>query len=60
MNYFRSCAKGSRCYEQFKDVDAMNNSMSRDQGSRCYEQLKVVDDMNRPPDAMNRSRPWKI
>ena len=60
MNDSGSCVKGSRCYEQFRDVDDMNKSVLWAQGSRFYEQLKVVDDMNnsdshklRPLDAMN-------
>ena len=52
-------AKASRCYEQLRVVDDMNDFRSWDEGSRCYKQLKVVDDMNeleslelRPLDAM--------
>ena len=28
MNDFKSCAKSSRCYEQLKSVDDMNDSRS--------------------------------
>ena len=60
INASRSWVKGSRFYEQVRDMDDMNDSMWWAQGSRCYEKLKVVDDMNnldshklRPLDAMN-------
>ena len=46
MNDSGSQVKGSKCYEQFKDLDDMNDSMWWGQGSRCYEQFRVVDDMN--------------
>ena len=39
--------QGSRCYEQLKAMDDMNNSGSWAQGSRCYEQLRVIDDMKK-------------
>ena len=38
-------AKASRCYEQLRVVDDMNDFRSWDEGSRCYEQLKVLVDM---------------
>ena len=60
MNDSGSWVKGSKCYEQFRDVDDMNKFVWWAQGFRCYEQLRIVDDMNNlgsrelgPLDAMN-------
>ena len=46
MNDFMSWVMGSKCYEQFRNMDDMKESVWWAQGSKCYEQLKVVDDMN--------------
>ena len=46
MNDFGLWALGSRCYEQLKVVDDMNNSRLSAQSSRCFEQHKLVDDKN--------------
>ena len=63
MNYSKSLAQGSSCYEQLRVVIDMNDFMLSAQGSRCYEQLRVVDDMNglgsyglRSLDALNSSK----
>ena len=55
----------SKCYEQLRAVDDMNDWWSHAKGSRCYEQLRVVDGMNNSRSyelkalyAMNNSRLW--
>ena len=35
----------SRCYEQLKAKDDMNDFWSWAYDTKCYEQLRVVDDM---------------
>ena len=46
MNDFVSCAHGSRCYEQVRVMDEMNDSKLLGQGYRFYEQLYTVVEMN--------------
>ena len=41
-------AQASRCYEQLKVEDNMNDSWSLANGFKCYEQLKVVLHMKDP------------
>ena len=48
MKYSGSWAWGSRCYEQLKVVDDMNDSGSWAQATRFYDYLKVVENMNNP------------
>ena len=46
MNYSRSRAQGSSCYEKLKAMNYMYNFGLLAEGFKCYEQLRVVDDMN--------------
>ena len=67
MNDSMLWVKGSRCYEQFRDMDDINGIMLWAQGSRCYELVKVVNDMTnlgshelKALDTMNNSGLWMI
>ena len=39
-------AQVSKCYDQLRVVNDMNDFKSQDEIFRCYEQLKVLDNIN--------------
>ena len=45
MNNFWSWAYDSRCYEQLRPVDDMNDSRLSTQGFKYYEQIKAMVDI---------------
>ena len=46
MNNFWSWAYDSRCYEQLRPVDDMNDSRLSTQGFKYYEELRDINGMS--------------